>query len=206
MIYILFYSDFDTESKKKATKLKLAKLQSQAVRHERDLYETPLECTRALIKNWYEDYPYKGMIWEPCCGPGKLAGQLRRYTPSVYCSDIHDYGYKHQNEVVDFLSVEKARAPIIITNPPFVIADHIINKGMQLGVRSMALLLKSNYWHAASRVPLFKKYPPKTIAAMTWRPNFTGGKGGMMDCIWCIWEEGYAGNTEYVLFTKPFSL
>src|SRR5512142_3152061 len=81
-----------------------------------DLYETPPEAVRALLR--VEDVPR--VIWECACGPGSIVGVLRAAGHMVYATDLVDYGCPDSEARVDFLM---ERAPsfavdAIVTNPP----------------------------------------------------------------------------------------
>jgi hypothetical protein len=50
------------------------------------------------------------------------------------------------------------------------------------------MLLKSNYWHAKSREPLFQDYTPSLILPLTWRPKFNETqKAPVLDMAWNVW-------------------
>lgn len=112
-------------------------------------------------------------------------------------------------EGVDFLTEPTPPAvEWIITNPPFSLAEAFIRRAYESG-RPFAMLLKSQFWHAAGRLPLFMSYAPDIIAPLTWRPdfNFKSGKRGspLMDMMWCIWLPRIhkTGTTRYIPLEKP---
>lgn len=99
----------------------------------------------------------------------------------------------------------------IITNPPFTLAEHFIRRAYDTGI-PFALLLKSQFWHAARRYSLFADCKPDIVAPLTWRPDFnfkSEGRHGspLMDVIWCIWfSRGFqlgGGTTRYIPLQKP---
>lgn len=98
----------------------------------------------------------------------------------------------------------------IITNPPFTVAQEFVRRAYGSGL-PFALLLKSQFWHAARRYPLFMECRPDFIAPLTWRPDFnfkSEGKHGspLMDVIWCVWlPRGNlcSGFTRYIPLQRP---
>lgn len=143
-----------------------------------DEYPTPPEVTVALI----DFLRLTGsVIWEPACGEGKMSEVFRSYGNTVIETDIQ--------QGVDFLSASLSdigSVDFIITNPPFRQASAFIRHAAELG-KPFAYLLKSQFWHAASRINLFNDLPPTFVLPLTWRPNFTGQGSSLMDVMWCIW-------------------
>jgi hypothetical protein len=94
----------------------------------------------------------------------------------------------------------------IITNPPFAQAEAFIRHALAWDSFGVAMLLKSQYWHAARRYALFIEHPPTAIMPLTWRPDFLfGSKGGAptMEVAWSLWIRGYDGPTQYIPLPKP---
>jgi hypothetical protein len=154
-------------------------------RHQSDFYATPEDCTLALLQHFgrlFADHK----VWEPACGDGAISKVLLRDGFDVESTDLRDSGYGSHG--VDFLTSD-LRGGAIITNPPFNLADRFINRSLQFGV-PFAMLLKANYWHAAKRVDLFYKKPPRAVLSMAWRPAMAPvrGKSATMDFIWTVWD------------------
>lgn len=77
----------------------------------------------------------------------------------------------------------------IITNPPFSMASKFIQHALELGA-PCAFLLKSQFWHAKSRLDIFRGCPPSYVLPLTWRPDFLyGAKSGSptMELLWTVW-------------------
>lgn len=158
-------------------------------RSDRDFYPTPPEATQALIN--YLQIPKDKVIWECACGSGRMVDVLEKNGYTVVATDIAG-GY-------DFLMHEE-KCDWIITNPPFFMADKFINRAADLGV-PFAFLLKSQYWHSKKRLTLFDDHTPSAILPLTWRPDFTGQGGSLMDMIWCVWDG--SKTTVYRPLEKP---
>jgi hypothetical protein len=95
-----------------------------------DLYETPPEAVKALLKA--ERIP-RG-IWEPACGPGAIVGVLRAAGHKVHATDINDYGCPESAAGVDFLFERQLPAGVeaIVTNPPFKLATEFVGHALEL--------------------------------------------------------------------------
>lgn len=175
-------------------------------RNKSDFYETPVEVTEALLDFLEKNTSlsvFDDEIWEPACGRGKMAEVMRKRGYRVVCSDLHDHGYGEPG--VDFL-VENRGSPWIITNPPFSLATEFVKRALELE-RNCGFLVKSQFWHAKTRLTLFREHPPSYVLPLTWRPDFLfGAKSGSptMECCWVVWvgphERPY---TEYIPLEKP---
>lgn len=160
-------------------------------RSEMDFYPTPPEATIALLD--FLNLEKSCVIWEPACGEMDMAEVIQQEGYSVIATDLRT-GH-------DFLTAPMRDCDWIITNPPFSVADKFIERCAEHG-KPFALLLKSQYWHAAKRTELFRKIKPSFVLPLTWRPNFLFKKKSkaspLMDVMWCVWEPPYASqNTIY---------
>jgi hypothetical protein len=104
-----------------------------------DLYETPPEATRALIRH----VALPPFIWEPAAGRGAIARELRAAGHAVHMTDLADYEGADPGIMsgVDFLL--ERQAPVvgaIVTNPPYKLADQFIRHGLSLGLPVIVLL------------------------------------------------------------------
>ena len=166
-------------------------------RQKDDFYATPADVTRALLT--VEDFP--GRVWEPCAGDGAIRDVLLETGyEDVVCSDINPRvpGIVKRN----MFDVKKPVALSIITNPPFQIdgdrdAADIIEHLLSLRPRKLALMLKSSFWHAKSRTPLFERHLPAWVYPLNWRPDFLGLGRPTMEVSWVVWHQH---NTEYPRF------
>lgn len=169
-------------------------------RNEADFYPTPSECTWALLQHWQP----AGTVWEPACGDGAIARVLTDAGYQTIASDLHDRGYGDWTG--DFLNdPPRASFDAIVTNPPFNVAEPFIRTAAAYGV-PFAMLLKSTYWHAATRSKLFEETGPEMVIAMTWRPSFDlrRGTSPTMDVIWTVWgPRPWLKPCSYVLAAKP---
>lgn len=187
-------------------------------RRELDFYPTPPEVTRALMRFFEERGTKAGIdenspslsdgwsILEPACGNGAMSEVLMRYSGDVTSSDIRETGYGIGGD--DFLRSDNGRYDAIITNPPFNLSEEFIRKALQKAP-IVAMLLKSQYWHAAKRIALFNEFPPAYVLPLTWRPDFlfdqreNGARGApTMEVHWTVWVSGDV-KTKYQLLSRP---
>ncbi|MDT3417116.1 hypothetical protein QO009_003011 [Brevibacillus aydinogluensis] len=169
-------------------------------RRKLDYYPTPPEVTHALMQ-FLNLQPTS--VWECACGEGHMAEVIAEYGHNVISTDIRETGYGSGGR--DFLLEGKLLAPVIITNPPFQESEAFIRHSTGLGAEVTAMLLKSQYWHAAKRAKLFAEHPPAWVLPLTWRPDFLfGEKGGAptMEVLWTVWIRGQT-DTRYRVLAKP---
>lgn len=165
-----------------------------------DFYPTPVDATETIVgmikaMKTADGRPVK-RIWEPACGDGRLARVLEYHGFEVVSTDLREYpGYGIGG--LDFLNEDPlvkwgwdiGDIDLIISNPPFNLAEAFIRRAVSL-CPNVIMLLKSQYWHAAGRTALFEKHTPSIVIPLTWRPAFLEkerGKNPLMDCIWCVW-------------------
>lgn len=154
-----------------------------------DFYPTPPDVTISLMDFLNID---ESVVWEPACGDGAMAEVLRSYGHDVIATDLRDdSGYGKGG--VNFLDTTPDDhwhiADWVITNPPFNVAAKFIEHALTI-TPNVAMLLKSQYWHASSREKLFEEHPPAWVLPLTWRPSFLEAERGnspLMDVVWCVW-------------------
>lgn len=165
-------------------------------RHKNDFYPTPPECTIALIDFLEKHFLLrkKDIIWEPACGNNAMVDVFKKRGYNVHATDIQ----QGQNYLTGSLACD---FDWIITNPPFSLSKEFIEKSIAER-KPFALLLKSQYWHSSKRRKLFEEHQPTYVLPLTWRPDFTGEGGSLLDMMWVVWI-GYSPITQYFLLEKP---
>lgn len=163
-----------------------------------DLYETPPVAVRALMAA--ETLPH--CIWEPACGPGAIARELRAAGHTVYATDLVDYDSPDQDEAGwDFLLERQLPigAAAIVTNPPFKNADAFVAHALELCPR-VVMLLRLAFLESERRRPIldggqlarihvFRKRLP-----MMHRAGWTGPKAKSgMAFAWFCWDRDHDG-------------
>lgn len=175
-------------------------------RRQSDFYPTPPEATIALVQ--FLRLERGTVIWEPAFGEGDMGQALGACGLTVYGTDIRggqDFLVRDHPDGID--------APFnwIITNPPFSLAEAFIRHAAKIG-KPFAMLLKSQYWHAAKRAQLFHEIPPSYVLPLTWRPDFFfkdrqpgDTSSPLMDVMWCVWlsPRTRSAQTVYQPLEKP---
>lgn len=181
---------------------KLAGGNPENERVENDFYATNPKAVEMLLK----EYNFKGRAWlEPCVGQGHISKTvLNYYNNNIWIDgvDLIDRGFPN-TIATDFLTYEpKGKYDVVISNPPFSLAQEFIEKGFELlkDNGQMAMFLKIQFLEGGKRKEFFEKYPPKYIYVFrnrmaTWNngneldPN--GKRWATTMChAWYIWEKG----------------
>ena len=103
-----------------------ASTHSLTEREVNDYYATDPIAIDALVGK--HKLPHK--IWEPACGEGHLAKQLKLHGYEVTASDLVDRGF---GQVADFFDSELPEGcECILTNPPYKYADKFIVMAIDL--------------------------------------------------------------------------
>jgi hypothetical protein len=167
-----------------------------------DLYETPPEATRALLRA--EKLPH--WLWEPAAGRGAIVDVLRGAGHTVLASDLVDYGCSTHFHGRDFLMEYKAPdgCEAIITNPPFKLANQFVLQALALCPRVIMLLrlafLESQGRAAIldsgelarvyvfrNRLPMMHRSGRGTQVAKT--------NSSAMAFAWFVWDRSHVGPT-----------
>jgi hypothetical protein len=168
-----------------------------------DLYETPACATRALCD--CEQLPRR--IWEPAAGRGAIVDVLRGTGHEVVATDLVDYGVDGHAAGVNFLTERSAPAGIevIVTNPPFKIADAFVRHALDL-VPHVYLLLRIQFLaskrrhdiisHRLRAVHVFGNRLP-----MMHRDGWTGPRTtSTTDYAWFCWDRYHKGRRSSIRF------
>jgi hypothetical protein len=168
-----------------------------------DDFPTPPWATRAMLVHVLKPMETdlsKLTAWEPACNRGYMAHPLMEFFGHVICTDIHDYGWQGQKEVVDFLWPREGNcADWIITNPPFRLAEQFITTGLERASRGVAVLLRVAFLEGVGRYKnLFRDTPPCVVAPYVERVPMLRGrydpKGTTATAYcWFIWRHGAEG-------------
>lgn len=178
----------------------------QAKRRELDFYPTPPDATHALMRflTLQGIVGKDALVWEPACGNGAMSNVISEYVDEVYSTDLRQTGFGIGGK--DFL-LSQFDCEAVITNPPFALSEQFIRHALTQAP-IVAMLLKSQYWHAQKRVDLFNTFSPAFVLPLTWRPDFLfdqridGTKGApTMEVHWTVWVDGNY-DTKYRLLRK----
>jgi hypothetical protein len=165
-------------------------------RGEDDFYPTPPSATWALCQLGI--LPEK--VWEPACGDGAMARVLEQNGHHVVASDLRPRGYGEAD--VDFLTATELRAPAIVTNPPFKLADEFVLHALSLGPDVAAFFLRLKFLEGRRRYDrLLATQPPTEIHVFIERVKFFAGEtpaanqpGWNTEAFaWFIWRRDHQG-------------
>ena len=171
---------------------------SKGERQSEDYYASDPIAAKWLLK--LEEI--QGPIWEPCCGGGHLAKVFSDHGYDVKATDLVDRGYGVGG--VNFVAPNITKWDgSIITNPPFSIAQEIIEKALKIipDGQKVCMFLRVLFLEGKARRTLFEKAPPKKVWVTSSRivcaknGDFESNNGGAQAYAWFVWEKGYKGDT-----------
>lgn len=158
-------------------------------REANDFYPTPKWLTRAIVPK-VTNNPYT--IFEPACGTGAIVDVMREAFPEayVYATDL--------TTGQDFLTTPPRREfNLIITNPPFSLAQEFIDRAMLWRRDSSSLvvmLLRLNFLGSQKRAEWWRSRPMPAVYVTPKRPPFGKNKHGKIgtdstEYAWFIWGQ-----------------
>lgn len=170
---------------------------SKEERQKEDFYATDPVAAEWLLKL----EKIEGPIWEPCCGNGCLSKVFEDNGYEVKSTDLVDRGYGQGG--VDFLSSKITEwGGAIVTNPPFSIAQEIIEKALSIIPvgQKVCMFLRVLFLEGQKRRKLFNENPPKRVWVASKRIQCA--KNGAFDKVlgaaqayaWFVWYKGFKGD------------
>jgi hypothetical protein len=164
-----------------------------------DFYPTPAGASWALARLGV--LPTR--VWEPACGDGAMARVLEAAGHEVVATDLHDRGFGEAP--VDFLQERRLRAPAIVTNPPFSLADDFVAHSLDLGAETVAMFLRLKYLEGAARQQhIYRRGGLATVYVFVERVKFFSGEtdresqpGWNTEAFaWFLWRRGHDAPAE----------
>lgn len=135
---------------------------SKTVRQDSDFYATPQYAINLIIREI--DYQKIELALEPASGDGRIIHALHRFPWDIEGCDIV-YG-------VDYLTrPSDNNYDLIITNPPFSLAQEFITKALTES-RNVIMLLRLNFLGAQSRCDWWQDKSPQRLFVLSQRPCF----------------------------------
>jgi hypothetical protein len=144
-----------------------------------------------------EHVGFKGSILEPCCGEGDMTRVLVEHGYKVQSSDIHDRGY---GKVRDFFDITERHANLV-TNPPFNLAEPLLEHALKIVDRKVCLLLRLAFAESKRRYEKFyRDNPPQKVLVFSERLSmYPKGSpvmgGGTTSYAWFCWSRRHTGPT-----------
>lgn len=179
-------------------------------RVENDFYATNPMAVEMLFDSYKPKFSGNKLL-EPSVGQGHIVKGIEKVFPDKFeitSVDITDRGVP--NVIVhDYLTWQtNEKFDLIITNPPFSLAEAFCRKSMDLlsagGI--VAMFLKIQFLEGSGRKQFFTQFPPKYIYVFrnrmaTWNNgqeyDTSSGKpkawSTTMCHAWFVWEQGFTG-------------
>jgi hypothetical protein len=202
---------FAKKEKAKAKKKALGEV--SGTRRELDAYDTPSEVALACVEWCHENLkvPEAPLVLDPTAGGGPFAAAARSIWPAsrVVAVDIRDVCRATCEAAgaifacADALTLAPAtikRADLIVTNPPFKLADELVRHlwvNMKEGA-SLAFLLSVTFlgsddrWEVSgdgSPIGLLKVAPLTYCVPIVPRPSFIGSTGPKFEAALMVWKK-----------------
>lgn len=167
-----------------------------------DFFPTPPAVTRAFV----EACPLPDGLWcEPAVGDGHIINAVGkregwvtydiRDVSEPQLSDYHESAY-------DFLEHDETiRFDVIITNPPFYLAEEFVRKALACSTH-VAMLLRLAFLETRKREAFHAEHP-SDVFVLSRRPSFmANGATDSSAYAWFVWGPG-RGNRWSILKTEP---
>lgn len=170
------------------------------VRNEVDFYVTPDETIEKIL---YElAWCHGTEILEPCAGNGAIVRALK-HKPTKYIvtaveirnsetENLFKAGADHVYCGIDFLKMSKLnpKPEVIITNPPYSIAQEIIEHCFEIAPDAeIIMLLRLGFLGSKKRKSFWGKHPVTQLYPLGQRPSFTGKGTDSADYAWFVWSK-----------------
>lgn len=147
------------------------------MRNAYDFYPTPAWCYESIDFDWSKFTT----AYEPCEGDGRITKFLNQRGVLATGNDVQALGG------VDFLTDHKREAELILTNPPFSLAEMFIRKALREAPAVM-MLLRLNFLGSQARHKFWCLNPPTGLIVLSKRPSFTGFGTDSTEYAWFIWD------------------
>lgn len=161
-----------------------------------DLFPTPPWGSRAVCEHarqLWSPFGAEHMI-EPAAGRGHFAVPAREYFPVVDGFDVHDHraGYDVRDWLDDAAWPEEPCCDVVITNPPFGIAEEFVIRGLRRARLGVALLLRLPFLEGIDRHAILDGQRATLTQVVTFSERLPMTLGE--------WEPGASSATAYAAF------
>lgn len=175
-----------------------------------DFYPTPHDCTQKIVNLILDHHFEPTYVFEPCAGDGAIVEVLRQYWSKAFIvaneiNEVHrsqlewvEWNYEGATSFKDVLKIpteDFQLYDLIITNPPFSLAQEIIDH-ILTGVKDaprqpiVVMLLRLNFLGSQKRHDWWQKHLPTSIQVLSKRPSFTGNGTDSQEYAWFVWDYG----------------
>lgn len=140
-----------------------------------DFYPTPHWCYEKLPI----DYSNYKTALEPCAGDYRIADFMMEKGLEVEACEIQ--------EGDDYFDWKEPKVDLILTNPPFSIAQEFIEKAL-IDAKTVIMLLRLNFLGAQKRNEFWNNNEPDALYILSKRPSFTGKGTDSTEYAWYVWQ------------------
>jgi hypothetical protein len=174
-------------------------------RHKSDYYVTPKQDVKEFLKHFTQienisNDLLQDLKWlDPCCG-----GDIRNdatylnlikelYAPSnIIGIDIRQDSKADIKENYLTRNNNLLNADIIISNPPFYLAEEFIKKSLEIVNNKgyVIMLLRLNFFGSKKRKPIFEKTMPNSCYVHHKRISFMNGATDSIEYAHFVWKKG----------------
>jgi hypothetical protein len=166
-------------------------------RKHHDLYPTPTHTARRLLDNilWEPK-----TILEPASDGGNFVRACKDKWPTAWVKgvdvDWYDKGVADEFVQADFLAHEWPEVDLIVTNPPFKVAEQFVHHARKFAP-VVGMLLRLGFAAGQGRYHRLWSTPGLSdVTILSRRPSFTGdGKTDNSEYAFFVWRRGYKGDT-----------
>ena len=158
-----------------------------------DFFPTPPAVTKAFL----EACPLPDGVWcEPAVGDGHIINTVgkREGWMTFDIRDVKKPALADYHEQTDFLTLDtsKIHFDVIITNPPFYLAEEFVRKAISCSLYT-AMLLRLAFLESRKREE-FHIAHPADVYVLSRRPSFMAN-GATDSCAygWFVWGPGFGG-------------
>lgn len=159
-----------------------------------DFYASPPQAIHALC----DVEKFDGPIWEPACGDGAISSVLDARGYETVSTDLVHRGYGTGG--IDFLMEWQPRAPNIVTNPPFKLAEQFAERAVRLTSGKVAFLMRLVWLEGQRRRKLFTSTPLARVWVFSGRiprmhrHDYTGPTTtSTIAFAWFVWDRAHNG-------------
>ena len=170
-----------------------------STRVESDFYATPIPV---VIKFLHNHNLKEGDILEPTAGNGNIIKALREYGYSNHITAVEIRREEKDNlringanrvinaNILKFDKVQERNFTTIISNPPYSIAQEVIEKCFEISNQNteIIMLLRTAFLESKKRYNFWQKHPLNKLYVLSQRPSFTGKGTDATSYAWFIWN------------------
>ncbi len=170
-----------------------------------DLYTTPQEAMDALCE--YVDFDKELKYFEPCKGIGNISGYLEEKC-GIKMETNELFGYSDSDFTEDYLKPrnkvsEQWDYDVIVTNPPYRIAQEFVQEGFKYA-KVQYHLLRLNFLEGKRRKQeLYSQKHLKRVFLFSYRISCAKGvqeepQANAVAYCWMEFDRDYVGNPELI--------